>query len=397
MSYTDEQVKYIKELRNSGLEWQEVADAYNERYPTIGDPKTPTAIRKTYSRYRDDDISDETLVKNITTTYSARKAASKLRKENKALIESGLMVEHYITAVKEAVKDIKPIKVKKRKKTKGKNMTIELLFSDIQIGKITPSYNSEVARLRIIEYARAVIFKIEQHIASGYNVEKIVLAILGDIIEMSEKHYDSMRATDHGTPEQIRMAIQYIHNYVIIPLAELGIDMDVVCITGNHSNAQGGIKSHDPGKEHLSWPIYHALDMLSKSSGFKHVKFDIPIGAFTTYKIYGSTILYEHGCGITVTDSGMKAHASKRSLQRGEFIDFIRIGDRHQIQQFSGGRYIVNGAMFSADGEGREYSSIKGYSSYAEQLMLCYVEREEGDPRSPLYDSFTVQLEHIGE
>ena len=49
MSYTDEQVKYIKELRNDGLEWEEVADQYNTMFP--GERKTANSLRKTSARY----------------------------------------------------------------------------------------------------------------------------------------------------------------------------------------------------------------------------------------------------------------------------------------------------------------------------------------------------------
>ena len=73
------------------------------------------------------------------------------------------------------------------------------------------------------------------------------------------------------------------------------------------------------------------------------------------------------------------------------------MGDKHNISRFNNDSYVVNGAFFGTDQEGREYSSIVGFNNQAAQLMICYVEHDNGDLRMPLYDSFVIQLEHITE
>ncbi|MBU9376308.1 hypothetical protein KTE28_18440 [Burkholderia multivorans] len=284
----------------------------------------------------------------------------------------------------------KPVKVDPA----GTPLTVEVLLSDLQIGKLSGTYNSDVASKRLKAFGDAVIFQIKQKVAVGYNVERIVLAIIGDIIESDKKHDNSARATDTGTAQQIHDATVGIFRYVIEPLAALGVRLDVICVTGNHDWDGHGITQFRPGREQLSYPLYKALEMLCKVSPLMgHVTFDIPDGVFTTAHIYGQTVLYEHGVGVAVTEAAMKAHKIKRSEQLGKYITFFRMGDKHNVCSFNAGQYVVNGAFFGSDSEGTEYSSIAGFSSVPAQWMGFHTPRD--DSRFTLYDSFVIQLGHV--
>jgi hypothetical protein len=277
----------------------------------------------------------------------------------------------------------------------GTAMTVELLFSDLQIGKLVPgTYNTPIAKARMVEYTRAALFKIEQQAALGYRIERIVLAVIGDIIESDKKHKNSGRACDTGTAEQMQDAIEGLFLQVIEPLARLGIPMHVIMVTGNHDWDDHGIAMFEPGRQQLSWPLYKSVELLTKRSGYFDVTFDIPIGSYTTYDIYGQTALYEHGVGVSVAESAMKAHKIKRSEQEKRHLDYFRMGDKHTVTSFNSGRYVVNGAFFGATKGGAEYSGIAGYDSVPAQWMGFHVPRDSPDMLS-LFDTFVIQLGHV--
>jgi hypothetical protein len=265
----------------------------------------------------------------------------------------------------------------------------------LQIGKLSPNYNTLVARKRLFEFGRAILFQIEQKMSVGYRVEKIILGLLGDIIESDKKHKNSARATDTGTSEQIYDSIEGIFEFVLEPLARLGIELEVHCIPGNHDWDDHGLAMFEPGKQQLSWPLYKALELVTRTAGYSNVAFVIPEGSYSVATIYGQHVLYEHGVGVSVSEASMKQHKVKRAEQERKHLTYFRMGDKHTVTSFNSGQLIVNGAFFGAAAGGTEYSGIAGYSSVAAQWMGFHVPRT--DNRLSLYDSFTIQLEHISE
>ena len=78
----------------------------------------------------------------------------------------------------------------------GRKLTIELLFSDLQIGKLMDNYDSQIAMRRVDEWIRVAMMRIEGYKTQGYQIEKIILAVLGDVIESDKKHENSGRGCD---------------------------------------------------------------------------------------------------------------------------------------------------------------------------------------------------------
>lgn len=337
--------------------------------------------------------------KELVKTRNAQATSLQLRRDNRALIDAIGTVEDFMDGIRKAVGTVKRMRPHKQyhPNKNGTPVTVELVFSDLQIGKLSSEYNTAVAFKRVEAYGRAVMMQIEQKIKLGFNVERVVLAIIGDIIESDKKHDNSARATDTGTAQQIHDAVVAIWKYVILPLATLGIKVDVPCVTGNHDWDGHGITMFRPGREQLSYPLYKSLELLAETAGLDQFKFDVVDGSFAHQSIYGQRVLYEHGVGVSVTETSMKAHKIKRTEQLGEFITYFRMGDKHNVSQFNSGQYVVNGAFFGSEGTGIEYSSIAGYSSVAAQWMGFHCPRKQGDGRFTLYDQFIIQLAHIKE
>ena len=254
-------------------------------------------------------------------------------------------------------------------------------------------YNTEIAIKRLQKYTESAIFKIKQYQKLGYKVERIVLAMLGDIIESSEKHKNSARATDTSTPAQIQNSIENLYKYLIVPLGNLQIEMDVICVTGNHDWNDHGINMFYPGREHYSWIIYKTLELLSKEVGFNWMNYNVAEGCFAEHQIYGHTIVYEHGVGVNVDHKKMQTRADSRAKQLQKHVTYFRMGDKHNVSRFNEDTLVCNGAFFGGDSKGVEYSGINCYTALAGQIMFAYVPRK--DERLPIFDSFVIQLQHV--
>lgn len=334
----------------------------------------------------------------VAKTRNQQISNNQLRKDVRSLVEYIENNETVVDAITDAVDQLNERGFELELATppvSGKPMTVEILLSDLQIGKLAHNYNTSVAMARLFEYGRAAIFQINQKIEAGYKVERIVLGLLGDIIESDKKHKNSARATDTGTAEQMSNAIVGLFTLIVEPLARLGIPIEVVCVTGNHDHDDHGLVMYKPGLEQLSFPIYTALELITQRSGYRHVSYDIPQGSFATVDFYGQRALYEHGVGVAVNEASMKAHKVKRGEQLQHHLTYFRMGDKHNVSSFNAGQYLVNGAFFGDDETGSEYSSIAGFSGKPAQWIGFHVPRT--DTRFTLYDSFVVQLGHIME
>lgn len=288
-------------------------------------------------------------------------------------------------------------KVLMRSSTTGTHMIAEVILSDIQWGKLMHGYNTSVATARVQEYLKTVISDIHDKMDSGIVFDKIILALLGDIIESDKKHPNSARACDTGTAEQLKTATEVLFIDVIEPLARLGVPVEVVAITGNHDHEGHGLNMYLPGSQHLSWPMYHSLQMICAAKGYAHVTFEIPDGAYLIKEIYGFNVLYEHGVGVSTSEAALTKRLVERGNQVRKHMIYIRIGDKHNVSRFNLDTKVVNGATFGRcdDKGGGEYSAIVGYAAEPAQLTIYHTPREEGDSRLSVCGSLLVQLGHI--
>jgi hypothetical protein len=398
-------------INNKPFTSEEVADAINDNAPSLAkaakqldktgrcsERVTVGLLRRWVADLDQPEVEEEVnRGRELVRIRNAQINTSKLRKDVKALTDivrsqddMQIMIEQTVAALGERAPhhfDVSP---------KGATgLTVEVLLSDLQIGKLTSEYNTKVAQRRLFEMGRAVVFQIKQKIAAGYNIDRIVLGILGDIIESDKKHKNSARACDTGTAEQMHNAMLGMFEFVVEPLAALGFPMHVVCITGNHDWDDHGLNMYKPGSEQLSWPLYNALKEITIRSGYTNCTFDIPTGSYSTVDFYGQKAIYEHGVGVSNTEASMKAHKIKRAEQGREHITYFRMGDKHTVTTFNGGQMVVNGAFFGSGAGGGEYSEIAGYSSVPAQWMAFHTARD--DNRLTLYDQFVIQLDHIQE
>ncbi len=346
------------------------------------------------------DSSDWSISNLAKRLRSSQRTNNQLRKVQREVFDSsdGEQPKNLADVLAEASANINkaPTVVMKESKD-GLHMTAEILYSDLQVSKLMHGYDTNVAIARSQEYIKRVLLDIYDKEEQGIVFDKIILAVLGDIIESDKKHPNSGRACDTGTAEQMKIATEILANDVIEPLARLGYPVEVVMITGNHDHDGHGLEMYLPGSQHLSWPLYHSIKMITEARGYDHVSFVIPDGAYHIHEIYGFNTLYEHGVGVSTSEAALTKRMVERGNQVRKHMSYIRIGDKHNVSRFNLDTKVVNGSFFGRcdDKNGGEYSAIAGYAAEPAQLVIYHTPREESDSRLSVCDSFIVQLGHI--
>lgn len=380
---------------NAGGNLTAAALAMNKDY---GDQKSKVTRQNLQTWVNDGEMTTADTMDNFELSRKARLQQNnnnQLRRELRNLTDAAITKADVLEAINEATNSLMflPPEPFEPKSSNGRGITIELLFSDLQIGKLMDGYDHEIAMRRVLEWIEVSMARIESYVYQGYKIDKIILACLGDVIESDKKHENSGRGCDIGTAEQMRLAIDILFQQTIRRLATVGAPMDVVLVTGNHDHDGHGLSMFMPGREHLSWPLYHSVKRLTEVAGID-AQFFIPEGSHHIHSVYGANILYEHGVGVSTSEAAMKAHVAKRINQSKQYIHLFRMGDKHNICRFNNDRFVVNGAFFGDDRIGSDFSGIKGYDGEPAQIMFAYVERED-NRRTPIFDSLSIQLGHV--
>lgn len=338
------------------------------------------------------DFSVSNLAKRLR---AAQKANTQLRKVQRELFDSEVDNECFFSRLTEVIDSFqyKPFvvgSVVNVKPAHSRTGTLEILFSDMQIGKLCADYDTKVAKDRMNNFATGVLDVVEK---SEYKIERIILASLGDIVEDNMKHgVGSAAACDTGLAEQMADAIGLIWQELIVPLASLNVRMDVMCIAGNHGSSQHkGMDVFKAGRSSYDYPIYKALDMLSKTAGLTHVNFIIPEGVFGYLNVYGNYVIYEHGYFNTATEKGMNDQMKKRGQQIKKHVEYYRQGDKHNVQSFDCGKIVLNGAFFGNDSNATEYAGVLGFSAIPAQVVMVH-SPEEKVGRNTVKEFYTIQL-----
>jgi predicted phosphodiesterase len=330
--------------------------------------------------------------KDLAVIRQEREITSYVRKLEQQASEKLVLAENIHTVISEALKGlaIEKVAVKAPKAKTGQAMTMELMLSDIHYGKKTKTFNLEVCRARMRKLTEVFLQELERKTKEGYNVERIIIALLGDIIESYTMHgLESAVGCEFGNAQQVQAAITSLYNDVILPIAKTGIKIDVPCVTGNHDRSDTSRTMNDPGVNNLTWIIYNSLAEMCKIAGLKSVKFEITKGSYIIIDIYGNKSLLEHGDNCR--SPGKKSFETlmeQRGRQNNTTIHFGRFGHWHEYAVYDRGRIIVNESVCGMD----SYAEVKGYDSKAGQTINFYVATKNRP--NCFYHSFPVDLSH---
>lgn len=396
---TDTEIAYIASLKEeTDLSWADIAEKYNKKFR---EDKTADAVKKSYLRNRERLASNSEYVKLYRDVARTKKASSLNSKDLKHILEEWENREDILEAIKGAAKGInkitgKAVKLPKHRKHK-KNMTFELLVSDVHVGKLTKTFNHEVLKRRLKQLADSTI-KDMQRAAEHYNVDRLIVAFIGDLIESATMHgTESAKGCEFGNSRQIQEALTQMFHLLLLPVAmaakKLGAVVDCVGVTGNHDRTEHDRTYNNPGEDNVTWIIYKAMEEFCKLSNLG-VTWHIPTEPYQYLEIYGEGVVYEHYDNAKGENKikGIEALLAKRVNQIKKPVAFIRGGHFHEPMEAGIGKIVINGNVPGNDG----FSTVLGFDCEPSQTLNSYIERDRSDTikrQTSFYKRFLIQLD----
>lgn len=397
--FTDVEIAFIASLKEeAALDWAAITEKFNKKFRK---DKSLDAVKKGYQRNRDRLSDPNNYVKLLKDTARTRKANAFNAKDLKTVIEDWNNREDILDAIAGAAKSISkitatPLKLPKPGKS-AKGMTLELLISDVHVGKLTKTFNHEVLKRRLRQLAETTI-KEMQRAAEHYKIDRVILAFMGDLIESATMHgVESARQCEFGNSQQVEEALKQMFHLVVAPICkaaeQLKAEVDCVGVTGNHDRTEEHRTFNSPGEENVTWIIYKTMEEFSKLSGLK-CKWHIPAEPFQYMEIYGEGVIYEHYDNVKGNNkaAGIESLLSKRINQIKKSVVFIRGGHFHEPMETGIGKIVINGNVPGND----SFSTVLGFDCEPSQTLNFYIERDRSDSikrQTSFYKRFLIQLD----
>lgn len=294
--------------------------AFNGRSPEI----IPNTLREAINAARGKvDIVKEVAEKEATTyevvseierlKSAHRKALKKLEDKERDRNE---LVEAVYQAAREAAAamNIKPVAEPKTDKRKADDETAILLLSDWQLGKITPTYNSDVAADRISELSDKVE-RLVQIQRAAHPVKELRIYLLGDLVEGEDIFPGQSHLIDASLYNQIFHGGEILAN-LVRKLATNFERVRVVGVIGNHGRL--GRRGTFHPESNADAMMYRIAAMAVKDQ--KNVEWVETISAgerawFATDEVKGKTWFLFHGDQVSGGFAGFPWYGFGKKLQ----------------------------------------------------------------------------------
>ena len=115
----------------------------------------------------------------------------------------------------------------------GVQETVVLMVSDFQIGKRTPTFNADVARLRVREYASKACAEVNGRLRQGKQVDRAHIWLLGDIVEGEDIFPGQAHEIHESLMEQITDAVAMLGEFVRT-IRGVVSHIHITGVVGNH-------------------------------------------------------------------------------------------------------------------------------------------------------------------
>ena len=336
------------------------------------------------------DYSVSNLAKRLR---SAQRTNNQLRKVQKELFDgesSGVDLEDLGKLLSESINKSKLNTVVINSNNKNTtNRTVEILWSDWQWGKVSESWNTEIAAKAAKYYGEELV-----KIITETSPEKIVFSALGDNFEDALKHgVQSTASTDTSNAEQMANCIEEAWFSILSPVFSLGIPVEFVGVSGNHGSSEHkGMDMFKAGRYGMDYTLYRTWANMCKIAGFDHVYFNLPEGHFATYEIYGRLTVAEHGYNCKgSSENAMIALRNKRATNLQKYVHRVVIGDMHHYCNYDNGNLQINGAAFGVAFDAIEYSGIMGFHAVPAQIVNIH-EPVSGIGQNTVLETKVIQV-----
>jgi len=197
------------------------------------------------------------------------------------------------------VKKINKFSSKAPKKSKGDGAFVTL-FSDWQVGKNEGGGTDQLVQ-RVEVGVAETIQKFKQYQSNGMNLDEIVIASLGDIVEGCDGFYSQQTySVEYDDRAQQKIATELMFQG-IKEFSKLGVPVTVITVPGNHGENRKNGKSYTTFMDNKDLAVAYYVDfaMRQNTSSFSHVQHIYPEhiddDICLTYNLHNNVLGFVHG------------------------------------------------------------------------------------------------------
>jgi hypothetical protein len=294
--YTDDQIRFIKNLRDEERSWEEVQAMFNDEFDCRNSVESLRHIYRRYAFSIEEVADSEYVVKNLQDKARTGKAISLLRKENKALLEyiSGLeAIGQQMTDVLKANPPLVYEAIRVATKKPAKRVVVahysdSHIQSNIQgdeMGGLNNYGSIEEARRTALFFREIANYKIEHR-----KDTELFLVLNGDNIQGVIHDVESVPAAT----TQVCAALHILRQAISF-IATQFKKVTVVCTVGNHERMMH--KSNKGRQTKQKWDSFSTILHVALKvalSEHKNINFVIPTSPFAYLDILGHKFFITH-------------------------------------------------------------------------------------------------------
>jgi hypothetical protein len=370
---------FVGEVLKQNVDVNEVSNAEAIKYVGLTD-----SVKSDFVYDDSLDFSDEDGAESFSNKFDL------LRSENRRLAKA---VDKYknvkdeaVLAVYQAAYDafssyempqIKSPNIKSSKT--GTPETAVAVFADWQLGKVTPTYNSDVLSNRIELYTEKLL-EIAEIQRADHPVDNLHVWLLGDIVEGEEIFPGQSHLIDSGLYRQVGVNGPEILSTFLKTALENFKHVHVTGVIGNHGAVGGRArKQHDP-ETNMDRLLYKIVELIFKDE--PRITFNIPDGKgernfYAVDNIGNYSSLLIHGDQMPAPTSYYGYYKKVMGWKDGaipENFDDVFMGHYHQQFKMTIGSGLlrISGSPESHNTYAQEYFS--SMSRPCQHLMFVHPE-----------------------
>lgn len=236
-----------------------------------------------------------------------------------------------------AIQPVKPPRLLKPKGDGPEEVAIALL-SDMQCGKITPDYNTDICRERVMRYAEKIV-RIANVQRADHPVRKCVVPLLGDLLENIDIFPGQQWLVDSTLYAQVFNTTPTILVDFLRYLLANFEEVEVWAVQGNHGRI--GRKGQFGPEDNADKMIYRIAELMTRDETRLTWHITDPVGERAWYQImkvgeYRALLIHgdqiRGAMGYPFYGLGKKVHSwASGGLGADSYFDDVMLGHWHQL------------------------------------------------------------------
>lgn len=296
-----------------------------------------------------------------------------------------LMGENLLNSL--AQREFKPQDVKlltKYTKEKKEEQSI-LVLSDMHIGMVNKVFDSTVGKQvetynysiyqKEIDNLKKGIFEIHGLLSNAYNLKKLNIFLLGDIVTndriFSGQEFHIDRCVGQQIWDGVATLVQLIQQ-----LKAIYQDIEVTCVVGNHGRTTDTYKTDEPVENNFEYHLYRILQMAFDKD--KRVKITVPNTRQYIATVAGWRHLIQHGDTFRGSTKNYLERQVKDLIVNVGNFDVLETAHVHSCEDSKIGEHIrikQNGCWIAKDNYA--FKVYKQYSVPEQHFYGCNPKRME--------------------